>query len=100
MQRPDTMTDVYTSIFYRKFGETTGTTGTQGHAPVTHSEISVSGVHASSEGSLADGSPVHRLVDTLYVATSLHSWPTDQPHRLARDVQITDTASRRLAPEY
>jgi hypothetical protein len=49
---------------------------------------------------LADGSPVHRLVDTLYVATSLHSWPTDQPHRLARDVQINDTAYRRLDPEY
>lgn len=94
------MTDVYTSHFYREFGEPTGATGSQGHAPVTHSEISGSGVHASSEGSLADGSPVHRLVDTLYVATSVHSWPTDQPHRLARDVQINDTAYRRLDPEY
>ncbi|HNY42121.1 MAG TPA: hypothetical protein PKJ41_17085 [Bryobacteraceae bacterium] len=49
---------------------------------------------------MADGSPVHRSVDTLYVATSLHSWPTDQPHRIARDVQINDTAYRRLDPEY
>lgn len=100
MQGPDTMTDVYTSYFYRKCGEPTGTAGSQGHASVMHSGISGSGVHASSEGSLAAGSPVHRPVDTLYVATSLHSWPTDQPHRLARDVQINDTAYRRLDPDY
>lgn len=100
MQGPDAMIDVYTSNFYGKFGEGTGTPGTLGHAPVTHSEISISGVHVSSEGSLAAGSPTHRPVNTLYVATSLHSWPTDQPHRLARDVQINDTAYRRLDPEY
>lgn len=36
----------------------------------------------------------------LYVSTGVDSWPTDQPHRLARDVQINDTAYRRLDPEY
>jgi hypothetical protein len=36
----------------------------------------------------------------MYVSTGVDSWPTDQPHRLARDVQINDTAYRRLDPEY
>lgn len=36
----------------------------------------------------------------LFVSTSLLSWSTDQPHVFARDVQINDTAYRRLDPEY
>lgn len=100
MQGPDTMTDVYTSYFYRKCGEPTGTTGSQGHAPINHSESSASGAHVSSDDKPEDGSPAHRHAIAMFVATSLHSWPTDQPHRLARDVQINDTAYRRLDPEY
>lgn len=36
----------------------------------------------------------------LYVSTSLTSWSTDKPEIFARDVQINDTAYRRLDPEY
>lgn len=36
----------------------------------------------------------------LFVSTSLESWRTDQPHVFNRDVQINDTAYRRLDPEY
>ncbi|MCL4853334.1 MAG: hypothetical protein KJZ78_18410 [Bryobacteraceae bacterium] len=36
----------------------------------------------------------------MFVSTSLESWTTDQPHVFARDVQINDTAYRRLDPEY
>lgn len=36
----------------------------------------------------------------LYVSTGVDSWPTEHTHRLARDVQINDTAYRRLDPEY
>jgi hypothetical protein len=34
------------------------------------------------------------------VSTGLESWGTDRPHVFARDVQIDDTAYRRLDPEY
>jgi hypothetical protein len=36
----------------------------------------------------------------LFVSTSLDSWTTGQPEIFARDVQINDTAYRRLDPEY
>jgi hypothetical protein len=36
----------------------------------------------------------------LYVATNLAQWSTDQPAVFARDVQINDTAYRRLDPEF
>ncbi len=36
----------------------------------------------------------------LFVSTGLESWATDQPGIFARDVQINDTAYRRLDPEY
>ncbi|MBI4905136.1 MAG: hypothetical protein HY820_15990 [Acidobacteria bacterium] len=36
----------------------------------------------------------------MFVATTLESWATDQPHVFASDVQISDTAYRRLDPEY
>lgn len=36
----------------------------------------------------------------LFVSTSLDTWTTDQPEVFARDVQINDTAYRRLDPEY
>jgi hypothetical protein len=37
---------------------------------------------------------------TLFVATSLLVWSTDEPERFARDFQINDTVYRRLDPEY
>jgi hypothetical protein len=36
----------------------------------------------------------------LFVSTALDSWSTDQGAAFARDVQIDDTAYRRLDPEY
>ena len=36
----------------------------------------------------------------LFVSTSLAFWATECPHVFARDVQIDDTAYRRLDPEY
>jgi hypothetical protein len=36
----------------------------------------------------------------LFVSTGLESWNTDRPNVFARDVQIDDTAYRRLDPEY
>jgi hypothetical protein len=38
--------------------------------------------------------------DALYVATDLRSWRTTDPSVFCRDVQINDTAYRRLDPEY
>ena len=37
---------------------------------------------------------------SLFVSTSLDTWATGQPEIFARDVQINDTAYRRLGPEY
>jgi len=36
----------------------------------------------------------------LFVSTSLDTWLADNPELFARDVQINDTAYRRLDPEY
>lgn len=36
----------------------------------------------------------------MYVSTSLEQWITNEPARFARDVQIDDSAYRRLDPEY
>ena len=36
----------------------------------------------------------------LFVSTSLAFWTTERPHVFARDVQIDNTAYRRLDPEY
>ena len=37
---------------------------------------------------------------SLFVSTSLDTWLADNPELFARDVQINDTAYRRLDPEY
>ena len=37
---------------------------------------------------------------TLYAATNLESWETDEPHGYARDVGIDGTCFRRLDPDY
>jgi hypothetical protein len=38
--------------------------------------------------------------EALYVATDLSFWKTDSPSAFSRDVQVNDTAYRRLDPEY
>jgi hypothetical protein len=45
-------------------------------------------------------SPGPGPTSSLYVATSLEFWSTGEPEWFARDVQINDTAYRRLDPEY
>jgi len=56
-----------------------------------------SGGHVSGR----DVDLVHVLPWTsLFVSTSLDTWTTGQPEIFARDVQINDTAYRRLDPEY
>ena len=37
---------------------------------------------------------------TLFVSTALDTWTTDQPEIFAHDVQINDTAYRRLDPDF
>ena len=67
---------------------------------LNHSASASSGVHVESGGDLGTGTPEHRLDVALFVSTALGSWTSDQPHVFARDVQINDTAFRRLDPEY
>jgi hypothetical protein len=100
MHEPNIVIDAHTSNSYRKFGIPTGTTGTPGHAPLSHPESGDSGGPVSSAKKFETGTPAHGPVATLFVATTLDSWSTCQPHVFARDVQINDTAYRRLDPEY
>jgi hypothetical protein len=46
---------------------------------------------------LCSGSPACRH---LFVSTALDTWLTEHDSALARDVQVNDTAYRRLDPEY
>lgn len=92
--------DTHTSNSYGKFGEPTGTTGTLGRDPVSDSESVNSGVPVSSHENYATGTLGRHPAAALFVATTLESWQTDQPRVFARDVQINDTAYRRLDPEY
>jgi hypothetical protein len=59
-----------------------------------------SGVPVSSNRNFGPGTLGRHSTVALFVATTLESWPTDQTHVFARDVQIDDTAYRRLDPEY
>ena len=67
---------------------------------LTHVVPTSSGVHVASDADSGTGTPEHRPAIALYVSTALGSWTSDQPHVFARDVQINDTAYRRLDPEY
>lgn len=100
MHKADTVTDAYTSDSYGEFGGPTGTTGTLGHAPLSHPESADSGGPVSSGEEVGTGTPAHGSTPALFVATNLDSWRTERPHVFARDVQINDTAYRRLDPEY
>ena len=63
----------------------------------SHVESTASDVHVS-------GQDVHQVhvspCTSLFVSTSLDTWLADNPELFARDVQINDTAYRRLDPEY
>jgi hypothetical protein len=63
----------------------------------SHVESTASDVHVSGQ----DVNQVHVSPCTsLFVSTSLDTWVADNPKIFARDVQINDTAYRRLDPEY
>jgi hypothetical protein len=58
-------------------------------------------VHVSNEDvNTAPVAAEHNPGEALYVATTLSVWTTNAPDRFAHDVQVNDTAFRRLAPEY
>jgi len=74
-------------------------TGTLEHAPLTRSSSFDSGVPVGSNDKSGTGTPEHRAA-ALFVSTDLQSWIAKEPRAFARDVQIDDTAYRRLDPEY
>ncbi len=96
MHSPNT----YTSNSYRESAAPGGHTGTLVHGPLSLSRSNDSGVPVWKNSDFGTGTPEHRACAGLFVSTSLASWQTDQPERFARDVQIDDTAYRRLDPEY
>lgn len=100
MHDQNTVTETHTSHSYRNFAGSTAPTGTLEHAPLNRSKSCASGVPVPSNEDSGTGTPEHRAGVALFVSTSLLSWGTDQPHVFAGDVQINDTAYRRLDPEY
>ena len=99
--------DTHTSNSYRKSCEFAGTTGTLEHGPVTPAGSCDLSVPVSSTARFETGTLEHGPTGVpsesevaLFVSTGLESWTTDQPKVFARDVQINDTAYRRLDPEY
>jgi hypothetical protein len=99
-------TDTHTRNFYRKFREYTGTREHLEHAPVTALPSNTCVVPVSLAGGRETGTRLEHAPSaqadrtTLFVSTSIESWIADQPGVFARDVQINDTAYRRLDPEY
>jgi len=82
---------------YRKRENTHGPRGPDGPKPERLSRSIVYRECTSSEAM----DLVHVFPRTsLFVSTALDTWTTGQPEIFARDVQINDTAYRRLDPEY
>ncbi|MCC6366336.1 MAG: hypothetical protein IT165_22695 [Bryobacterales bacterium] len=100
MHDQNTVSDAYTSNSYRKFGASTAPSGTLEHTELNGSGSCDCGVPVQAKEDSETGTPEHRTRVALFVSTDLQSWKTDQPHAFARDVQINDTAYRRLDPEY
>lgn len=93
MHHRNTATETRSSNSYRNFSKNAGETGTLEHRPATPSDASGSDVPVPSEPATETGTLA------LFVSTTLESW-TGLRHVFARDVQINDTAYRRLDPEY
>lgn len=82
---------------YRKREKPHGPGGPRGPKQPSSVTAMTSGGHVSGR----DVDLVHVSSWTaLFVSTSLDTWITSQPEIFARDVQIDDTAYRRLDPEY
>ena len=98
--------DTHTRNYYRKFSGTTTS-----HVPLEPKRVTISesGACAVPVSFTAEGETGTRLEPAsprkpnpvvLFVSTGLESWTADHPGVFARDVQINDTAYRRLDPEY
>jgi hypothetical protein len=95
----------YTRNYYRENRETSGT-----GVPLEPSRVSaststgllvpVTAAERLESGTRPEPAPPLNQNSALFVCTGLESWVADQPTVFARDVQINDTAYRRLDPEY
>ena len=97
---------IHTRNYYGKFSGTTSDTGTLEHERSTLIGSEVCGVPVSPLEVCETGTrPEHAQPQqpnspALFVSTALSCWETDRPDAFNRDVQINDTAYRRLDPEY
>lgn len=92
--------DTHTSNFSRKSLETGSATGTLEHRLVSSLDSVTSGVPFDQREKFETGTLEHEPQTEMYVSTGLRTWNTDRPSIFARDVQINDTAYRRLDPDY
>ncbi len=92
--------DTHTSNFSGKSLETGSATGTLEHRPVSLLDSVTSGVPVDQREKFETGTLEHGAQTEVYVSTDLRMWRTDRPWIFARDVQINDTAYRRLDPDY
>lgn len=100
MHSSTTRVDAHTSDFYGKSTEPACATGTLEHGPQSLLPSETSGVPVKSGADSESGTLEHQSRVEMFVSTCLRTWTTDRPHIFARDVQINDTAYRRLDPEY
>ncbi len=92
--------DTHTSNFSGKSLETGSATGTLEHRHVSLLDSVTSGVPVDRREKSETGTLEHGAHTDMYVSTDLGMWRTDRPWIFARDVQINDTAYRRLDPDY
>lgn len=92
--------DTHTSNLYGKSLETGSATGTLEHRLVSSLDSVTSGVPVDRSENFETGTLEHEPHTEMYVSTRLRTWNTDRPSIFARDVQINDTAYRRLDPDY
>ena len=98
--------DTHTRNYYRKFsGTTTPAVPLEPkQARRLPSDTCVVPVSLFAKGEtgtrLEPASPRKPKPTAMFVSTCLQSWISDQPEFFARDVQLNDTAYRRLDPEY
>lgn len=101
-----TSTHTHSPNSYGKFAETTGTPGTLEHGSVNPTNSGACGVPVSSPPACSTGTPLEHAQPqqpnpaALFVSTTLNSWQTERPDAFHRDVQVNDTAYRRLDPQY
>ncbi|MCZ2152916.1 MAG: hypothetical protein LC114_03275 [Bryobacterales bacterium] len=92
--------DTHTSNFSGKSWETGSGTGTLEHRSVSLLDSGTSGVPVDQSENFETGTLEHGAQTEMYVSTGLQTWSTNRPSIFARDVQINDTAYRRLDPDY